>query len=309
MAPSIGRARLGLLAVAAATLILAAWTSGAYAYVTASSSQRTSIDQSITQWRASHVGRCQGSDKLGFRGAWIATANPLYGQGLVDDNSCTFAFGYFVKRQTATANSWDVIGTFPDSAEQCSYFSGFLPRNVEGDFGVEGITGSGRLQRCAPKPGPGPVLPKDPCAIRHGSIANELLRSAECTKDDTVLEIKCGVEAAPVILPVLKYLKLIKAARDIEVVASLPERVRPAAEFFFRLYHAVVLKDAPEGLRTGPELFALFEKVHTEQQIIELLPKLFGALGVHQFVVAVEDLADVAGMRSCVNGLKAAASE
>jgi hypothetical protein len=294
------------------TAVLCLGVAGAGAYVTASVSQRTAMDQVVAQWWQAHDGQCEGSDKLGFLGAEISTANALYGQAEVDDNSCTYSFGYFVRRTSPTASDWEVIGNFPDSAEECSFFAHFLPANVISDYKIGGLTGpNSGIHRCVTTAPTAPTrskVPKDPCTPYHGSVALNLLRAAECTKDQTVIEAKCGVEASAFILPALKYLGIIRDAKSIEVIGTLPEKVRPMAEFLYRVDHATILKNAPEGYQTTGEIMKEIEGVQSAKQLIFRIPKIYEAIGARQFLAALGDLADAAGLNSCVKGLRQAAT-
>lgn len=78
------------------------------------------------------------SDTLEVTGVVISPANARNGERLVKDNSCTLAFGYFLKRLSPSASTWKVIGAHADSAEPCSFYEAFLPRNVVAEFGLKG---------------------------------------------------------------------------------------------------------------------------------------------------------------------------
>ena len=81
---------------------------------------------------------CTGGDTLHFGATYLSTAHPKYGFVSVTDNSCTYAFGYFVKRSTPSSNSWRFVTSQADSAQACSYFRSVLPTAVIADFQLKG---------------------------------------------------------------------------------------------------------------------------------------------------------------------------
>jgi len=91
-----------------------------------------------------HLGSpsCTGRDTLHFGTIYLSSANPRYGLVSTTDNSCTYAFGYFVARPTPTSNQWHFVAVVGDSAEQCSYFTRRLPGAVVTEFALKGSTGS-----------------------------------------------------------------------------------------------------------------------------------------------------------------------
>jgi hypothetical protein len=90
-----------------------------------------------------HLGKpsCTSKDALHIVGTSLSTANPQYGLVLTKDNSCTYAFGYFVER-SRTSSKWHVVATVNDSSQDCSYFTSHLPGAVVTEYQLKGLAGS-----------------------------------------------------------------------------------------------------------------------------------------------------------------------
>ena len=128
------------------------WVPGADAYVRAPRAERTAIERTVRDWWYQQRHACLGSDRLGFRGALVSAVDRRYAEALTDDNSCTYSFGYFVRRPRRVGGNWKVIGASSDNAQKCSYYASFLPQKVMAEFKVTGVrTSSGPLVRCVPR--------------------------------------------------------------------------------------------------------------------------------------------------------------
>lgn len=154
----------------------------------------------------------------------------------------------------------------------------------------------------APPPPP-PAPPVNPCTPSHGSIAHELLASIKCTAHETALEVECGVGVAGLILLPLKSLKLVEAAKSADVIARLPAKVRPTAEFLYDLYHAKFSAHAPAGFRSGAEAIHTLSKVKKAYELVKLLPDIAKAVSHADFSQLALDLDDILGLKPCVEGV------
>jgi hypothetical protein len=127
------------------------WVPGAGAYLRASGSERAAIDRTVRDWWYQQRHACLGSDRLVFRAALVSSIDRRYAEAVTDDNSCTYSFGYFVRRPRRVGDNWKVIGASSDNAQKCSYYASFLPRKVMAEFKVTGVRkSSGPLVRCVP---------------------------------------------------------------------------------------------------------------------------------------------------------------
>lgn len=121
----------------------------AFAYHAATKRETRAIRAAILADRQGLYIECLGNDRLGFRKAYISSANPRYALGGVVDNSCTYSFGYFLHRPSRRSERWHVLGALPDSLELCSQFRKFLPEAVIRDFRISGQMGTaGPIGRC-----------------------------------------------------------------------------------------------------------------------------------------------------------------
>lgn len=155
----------------------------------------------------------------------------------------------------------------------------------------------------APAPPPPPPPPVDPCTPSHGSLAHELLASIKCTAHETALEVECGISVAGLVFLPLKSLKLVEAAKSVDVIKTLPAKAQPAAKFLYDLYHAKFSKDAPAGFRSGAEAVATVSKIKKAYQLVELLPDLAKAVSRTDFSQIALDLDDIAGLKPCVEAV------
>jgi hypothetical protein len=99
-------------------------------------------------WTAQNASCQTSSDRFDVGRAYVSTANPHYGYGSVTDNSCTYAFGYFVRRASVHGEAWRVVVAFQDSAQNCSDFRRVLPISVIDEFELRGIGSNGTFGAC-----------------------------------------------------------------------------------------------------------------------------------------------------------------
>ncbi len=113
-----------------------------------------------------------------------------------------------------------------------------------------------------------------------------------CARD--ALEVECGVSVAALIFLPLKSLKLIEAAKSVDVIGKLPASARPAARFLYDLYHAKFSKNAPAGFRNGAEAVKTISKLKKAYQLVGLLPDIARAVSKTDFSQIALDLDDIA---------------
>jgi hypothetical protein len=151
--------------------------------------------------------------------------------------------------------------------------------------------------------------PTNPCAPVHGGIGKRLLASLKCSAAQTVLEAKCAFGIVTLIVPALKALKLIKAMKAADEIAKLPAKARPLAKFLYHAYHTRFLPGAPHGLRSFEELVKTLGHLKSGADLVQLLPKLWRAVSHRDYSQLALDIADVAGLHACVQGLANAVAE
>lgn len=148
-----------------------------------------------------------------------------------------------------------------------------------------------------------PATPRNPCTPTGGSTGHRLLSSLKCTGHLLKLDAECGFAIAGLIWLPLKTLKLIEAARSSTVINSLPRATRPAARFLYHLAHAHYSTHAPKGFRTAAETFATLRRLHSAADLVRALPKLAKAISSADFNQIALDLANIAGLRPCVQAV------
>ena len=197
-----------------------------------------------------------------------------------------------------------------------SGISGFTVEQVgEEDAGweIDNVSFNPAASLTSPPPPPPPPPPAatppppapfvDPCVPEHGSIGSELLRSIKCTAHETKLEVECGVAVASLIILPLKSLKLVEAARSIDVIDKLPSKTRPTARFIYDVLHSKISPHAPPGFRTDAELLDTLDKVKKAYQLIALLPDFAKAFSHADYSQLALDLDNIAGLKPCVEGV------
>jgi hypothetical protein len=114
-APAIGSARSNgergirratLAVVVAAAIGLAPLTAVAGAARPARHAESGAIRKVLLRaWRHS----C-GSRPFRYRGSRVSTVNGRYAYGEIDDNSCNYPFGWFLKRPQLRSQRWRIVG-------------------------------------------------------------------------------------------------------------------------------------------------------------------------------------------------------
>lgn len=143
----------------------------------------------------------------------------------------------------------------------------------------------------------------NPCGAVRGGFVKRLLAAARCTWAQTVMEVKCGVAIAGFVFIPLKSLRLAKTAGGLLDLSKLAKKFRPAARLYNDLSLAKYSKAAPRGFGTPKETLATIESVGHVSDLVKLLPNLRRALSSADFSQISLDIAEVAGLKPCVQGL------
>jgi hypothetical protein len=143
----------------------------------------------------------------------------------------------------------------------------------------------------------------NPCGVVRGGFVKRLLAAAKCTWAQTVMEVKCGVAVAGFLFIPLKSLRLAKTAGGLLDLRKLAKKFRPAAKLYNDLSLVKYTKAAPRGFGTPKETLATIENIGHIGDLVNLLPDLRRALSAADFNQISLDIADVAGLKPCVQGL------
>lgn len=184
--------------------------------------------------------------------------------------------------------------------------TGVMPFDIENENDYQTPTPPGPYSFTVDIEVPPPATPL--CAPSGGGLGKRLLSSLKCTAEQTKLEVQCGIGIASLIFLPLRSLKLIEAAKTIAVIDQLPGKVQPVARLLYDIAHARFSRNAPAGFRNGAEAVKTIENVHKAYQLIELLPDLAHAVSKADFSEIALDLDEIAGLRSCVEGVANAVS-
>lgn len=117
------------------------------------------------------------------------------------------------------------------------------------------------------------------------------------------MEVKCGVAIAGFVFIPLKSLRLAKTASGLLDLRKLAKKFRPAAKLYNDLSLAKYSKAAPRGFGTPKETLTTIESIGKISDLVKLLPNLRRALSSADFSQISLDIAEVAGLKPCVQGL------
>ncbi len=145
--------------------------------------------------------------------------------------------------------------------------------------------------------------PAGPCAPVHGSIGKELLASLKCTAELTKYEAECGFGIASWIVPGLNDLRALKTADGLYDLTKVNKRLRPLAKLINDIKSAKFGKHAPRGFRTGAEVIDKLKKAKSAYDVVKMLPDLAKAASRADFKRIAGDLADLAGLKPCIDGI------
>lgn len=149
-----------------------------------------------------------------------------------------------------------------------------------------------------------PPPPTRPCTppAKNG-IGDRLLASLRCTAAQFVLAGQCAVAVAGFVFIPIRSLKLAKGADGLLALSALDKRFHPAAVLYNKLSIVKYKSNAPKGLRTPKEVLQRIDHVHKASDLARLLPELFAAMSAHDFSEVAADIAEVAGLKPCVQAL------
>jgi hypothetical protein len=136
------------------------------------------------------------------------------------------------------------------------------------------------------------------CASVSGSVGKRLLASLKCSGAMTWLEVKCGVE-----LSITKALKGFAATKGLIEISKVKKKWRPLARIANRIKQAKFSSHAPKGFRNGPEALETLSKAKNVWDFVRDLRGLSKAVSPSEFRAIALLVGDVAGARSCVEGL------
>jgi hypothetical protein len=86
----------------------------------------------------------------------------------------------------------------------------------------------------------------NPCFHVNGGLIAKLKAYGKCAFALGKTALKCGFAAAGLVRVSSRILALLKAAKDVGVIARLPARLRPLGRLLFHLLHAPIAKHAPQ---------------------------------------------------------------
>jgi hypothetical protein len=179
-----------------------------------------------------------------------------------------------------------------------------LPPTVASGGSSSSSGGSGASPNSGGGGGSGPPAPSsNPCVPSHGSLIHELLASIKCTAHELKLEVECGVEIAKLLYLPSTKLKLIEAATSVNVIATLPAKLKPTATLFYHLIHYKYSKHAPPGFRNASQALKTILGIKQAYKLIEKLPDIAKALSKSELSQFAFDLDEVLGLKSCVQAV------
>jgi hypothetical protein len=158
-----------------------------------------------------------------------------------------------------------------------------------------------------PSPAPPPTIYRkastNPCGTVHGGFVKRLLAAAKCTWAQTLMEAKCGVAISGFIFLPLKSLRAAKTASGLLDLRKLAVKFRPAAKVYNALSLAKYTPDAPRGFKSFGEVRSRIQDANDAHELVTLLPDLRQAISARDLHEIALDIADVADLNSCVEGL------
>jgi virginiamycin B lyase len=153
-----------------------------------------------------------------------------------------------------------------------------------------------------------PVPPKNACSPVRGSVGKRLLASLKCTAAETVLEAKCAFGIVSIIGLPARALKAVKTVNGLYDLRKIKKSLRPIAKLINDLKTVKFGKHAPRGFKTGAEVIKKLENAHRAWDIVKMLPDLAKALSGADYRKVALDIADLAGLKPCIDGMELAVS-
>lgn len=141
------------------------------------------------------------------------------------------------------------------------------------------------------------------CATVHGSIGKVLLGALKCDAVYTWLGAKCGFE-----IVVGKAIKALAVGKGLIRISKVKKKWRSAARLINAIKSARFGKHAPKGFRSPGEALHTLEHAKNAFDFIRDLRGLAKAVSPADYRRIARLVADLAGVRSCADGLIAAVS-
>jgi hypothetical protein len=150
-----------------------------------------------------------------------------------------------------------------------------------------------------------PVLPPPArdCLQVTGGLLTQFVASIKCSAIQTYLEAQCGFAIASLTVPELKVFKAAKTARGTYRLSKLAKKYRPAAKLYNDLARIKLSRHGPKGYRTVGEIYAKFHRGKHAYDVIKVLIELHRHLSRHDYLLIARDVAELAGLRPCIQGL------
>lgn len=147
-----------------------------------------------------------------------------------------------------------------------------------------------------PPPAPSPT-PETGCVVGNGPLWREVVAGLKCKLALPALAAKCGVGVA-LNLPQLKAAKVAGGLYDL---SKVEKSLKPVAKLFNDVRRAKLLPDAPKGFRTTEQVIERLRAVDSALDLVELIPSLARAFPKKDYLMIVNDIVDIAGVRPCLD--------
>lgn len=160
----------------------------------------------------------------------------------------------------------------------------------------------------APTPAPVVTAPERACDPVGGNLGKRLLAAMRCTAHETLLEVNCGVHVALLVGIPAKTLKALKTGKGYYDLRKVKKQYRPIAKLINHIEKAKFKSNAPKGFRTGKDVIARIKNAKSAKDVIAILPSLASAVSAADYSQIALDVADIAGLKSCVQAMSEAVS-
>lgn len=243
------------------------------------------------------------------------------------DGSATPAWSSYAEDHWDTPGIWDDVENaadatqaFPDTVSSSwfdngagvawdQYYTTGLGPGADARFAIVNSDALAVISPAPPAPSPpapAPQPPSRPCAAVSGGIGKRLLHALKCTAAETEDEVKCGVSVAMIVLPFTKAVKGLKTARGLYDLRKVRKDLRPLAQLYNDLMTVKFGHNAPAGFKTGAQVIGKLKAAHSAWAVVRMLPSLAKALSARDYERIAKDIADLAGLHACVQGLELA---
>lgn len=153
----------------------------------------------------------------------------------------------------------------------------------------------------------GPTEPTHPCDRRKREFGDALVTAWTCAAIQASNAALCGFNVAAIIVKPLKLVKLKLTKKGLVNVKAVKPSWRPIARIYNILAKSRISRKAPKGFRTAEEIVIKMSKVKKAHEFLDLLPKIQQAISAADFLALTKQVAKIAGLESCVDGVLLAA--